>query len=222
MNEAFMYVMSIKFDTSWWSKSKDERASLISSLEETENKIRSNLISLKRFVSVRGNSDLLYWFSSADTDSLLNSRYSVLASLRGAASEGYSMISVFRPSPYEMGGGTDVSKILNLPQLQYFVAYPMKKSPEWYLLPFEERRKIMGEHINMAKSHPKNQGIRSYTTYSFGVQDDEFVVLYEIPSLSDWTHVVEKLREALARKWIVNEAPILVGETKDIKSAFLL
>ncbi|BBG22768.1 chlorite dismutase family protein [Sulfuracidifex tepidarius] len=216
-----MYVMSLKLDNSWWSKSKEERASLINGLEETEKSLKTRLISIKRFVSMRWKSDLLYWLSSEDTSSLNDAKFSLISSLRGNASENYSMISVFRPSPYEMGKDMDVRKILDLPQLKYFVAYPMKKSPEWYLLNFEERRDIMMEHIKMAKTHPKNEGIRSYTTYSFGIQDDEFVVLYEMPSLSDWTVVVEKLREAKARKWITNEEPILVGETAELTSLFL-
>ncbi len=221
MNEAFMYVMSLKLDDSWWSKSRDERASLLSNLEETEHEVRNDLISLKRFVSVRWKSDLIYWISGDNSQSVLNAKFSLLSSLRGNARENYSMISIFRPSPYEMGKDMDVRKILDLPPLRYFVAYPMKKSPEWYLLPFEERKEVMMEHIKMAKTHPNNKGIRSYTTYSFGIQDDEFVVLYEMPSLSDWTIVVEKLREARARKWIVNEEPILTGENLDFRTLFL-
>ncbi len=114
-----------------------------------------------------------------------------------------------------MKSNFDPLSILKVEPLKYFVAYPMKKSVDWYLLPFDEREKIMMEHINIAKNHPKNNGIRSYTTYSFGIGDYEFVVIYEIPNLSDWVEVVEKLREAKARKWITKEEPLLVGELKD-------
>ncbi|MBW9142061.1 MAG: chlorite dismutase family protein, partial [Candidatus Aramenus sp.] len=76
---------------------------------------------------------------------------------------------------------------------------------------------IMREHIEIARTHPKNDGIRSYTTYSFGVADYEFVVIYEAPSLTNWIEVVEKLREAKARKWVTKEEPILVGELKGLE-----
>jgi Uncharacterized conserved protein, COG3253 len=73
----------------------------------------------------------------------------------------------------------------------------------------------MAEHIGMARSHPESGQIRSYTTYSFGLGDQEYVVLYEASSLTAWSHVTEKLREAKARKWIVKEEPILVGELRN-------
>ncbi|MEM3794787.1 MAG: chlorite dismutase family protein, partial [Thermoprotei archaeon] len=63
----------------------------------------------------------------------------------------------------------------------------------------------------IARTHPESKGIKSYTTYSYGLGDHEFVVMYEVDSLAAWSHVTAKLREAKARKWIVNEEPILVG-----------
>ncbi|MEM3676359.1 MAG: chlorite dismutase family protein, partial [Thermoplasmataceae archaeon] len=88
---------------------------------------------------------------------------------------------------------------------------PMSKTPDWYLIDFEERKKIMAEHIGMAASHPEARQIRSYTTYSYGLGDQEFVVLYEVDSLLKWSHVTAKLREATARKWTAKEEPIFVG-----------
>ncbi|WP_162509407.1 chlorite dismutase family protein [Thermogymnomonas acidicola] len=87
----------------------------------------------------------------------------------------------------------------------------MSKTPDWYLIGFEERKEILQEHIRMAVQHPENKDIRSYTTYSFGIGDQEFVVMYETDSLLNWSHVTEKLREARARKWIVKETPIFLG-----------
>ena len=58
---------------------------------------------------------------------------------------------------------------------------------------------------------PNNKDILSYTTYSFGIGDQEFVVIYETDSLYSWMKVTEKLREVEARKWIIKETPILTG-----------
>ncbi len=69
----------------------------------------------------------------------------------------------------------------------------------------------MAEHIGMALADPEGRSVRSYTTYSYGLGDQEFVVLYETESLAAWSHATKKLREARARKWIVNETPIIVG-----------
>jgi len=88
----------------------------------------------------------------------------------------------------------------------------MKRDPEWFLMDEENRRKILEEHIRIARTHPEGKDIISYTTYSFGIDDQEYVVIYELDSLVNWSHVVAKLREAKHRKWIIKEEPILVGE----------
>ncbi len=215
-NEVFMLVLSIGLDRSWWSIPVIERKNSISKVEEVEKKFSNDFVSLKRFASITQGSQVIYWVSSTDTSKIVDFRDAVMSSFEGYAYEHVSLFSVFKPSPYMKGGG-EIEKALRLPPLRYFIAYPMKKSVDWYLLPFEEREKVMREHIEIARTHPKNNGIRSYTTYSFGIADYEFVVIYEAPSLIDWVDVVEKLREAKARKWVTKEEPILVGELKGLE-----
>lgn len=212
---AYMYVSSIKLSSKWWSLSKEERRKIIDNIESLESNFKNSLISLKRYVSLRYDSDVIYWISSFETSRIIDFKYTLLSILRDLGEETFSMFSIYKPSPY-IRGNFDIKSVLNLEPLRYFIAYPMKKDVEWYLLPFEEREKIMKEHIEIAKNHPKNKGIRSYTTYSFGIGDFEFVVIYEAPSIEDWVEVVEALREAKARKWVTKEEPILVGELKGL------
>ncbi|WP_371810367.1 chlorite dismutase family protein [Acidianus sp. RZ1] len=214
-NFAYVYVFSLGFCRDWWRSSKEEKEEVLGSLKAIEDKNSKRLISLKRYASLSYHSHLVYWASSEDTTKLEEFRTSVLNSVKGYAEESNLFLSIFKPSPYTSSNEIPFS-ILKLQPLRYFVAYPMKKSVEWYLLPFEEREKIMKEHISTAINHPKNKGIRSFTTYSFGIGDYEFVVIYEIPDLESWTEVVEKLREVQARKWITKEEPILVGELRDL------
>ncbi|MDT7861776.1 MAG: chlorite dismutase family protein [Saccharolobus sp.] len=212
---AYMYISSIKLSSKWWSLSKEERRKIIDNIESLESNFKNSLISLKRYVSLRYDSDVIYWISSFETSRIIDFKYTLLSILRDLGEETFSMFSIYKPSPYTRGN-FDIRSVLNLEPLRYFIAYPMKKDVEWYLLPFEEREKIMKEHIEIAKNHPKNKGIRSYTTYSFGIGDFEFVVIYEAPSIEDWVEVVEALREAKARKWVTKEEPILVGELKGL------
>ncbi|ACP56672.1 chlorite dismutase family protein [Saccharolobus islandicus] len=212
---AYFYISSIKLTNRWWSSSREERRCAINEIESVESQFRNNLISLKRYISLRNDSDIIYWVTSSDTSKLLEFKYTLLSKIRDLGYESLSLFSVYRSSPYTRGN-FDINKVLSLEPLRYFVAYPMKKDVEWYLLPFEEREKIMKEHIETARTHPKNKGIRSYTTYSFGVGDYEFVVVYEIPEIENWVEVVEALREVKARKWITKEEPILVGELRGL------
>ena len=212
LNYVYMTVKMFKFSDEWWKLQREERKKILNQISEVEKEFEGKLISLKRFLSLRYDGDLIYWASDFNTTPLNEFRYAIQSVANSYLREKISLFSVFKPSPYMEGGNKDLSIILKSPPLKYFVAYPMKKSPEWYLLPFEDRKNIMAEHIKIAKSHPDNEGIRSYTTYSFGISDYEFVVIYEIPDLYKWVNVVEKLREAKARKWITLEEPILVGE----------
>ncbi|AAY79442.1 chlorite dismutase family protein [Sulfolobus acidocaldarius] len=211
-NGVYMYVIQAKFNNEWWSTSLQTRRNILNRIEELEARSKNDLVALKRFISLRYDGHLLYWVSDFDTSKLNNLRYSLISSGEGFLEEKLTLFSYFKPSPYIGGSADKLASYLRLEPLRYFIAYPMKKSPEWYLLPFEERKEIMDEHIEIAKTHPDNQGIRSYTTYSFGIADYEFVVIYEAPDLSKWINVVERLREAKARKWVVSEEPILVGE----------
>ncbi|MEM0279829.1 MAG: chlorite dismutase family protein [Metallosphaera sp.] len=216
-NEIYMHVFSIKLLPKWWSLNKGERSKIISLVKEIEN--QHNLISIKRYVSVNRPSSIVYWLSGDDTSSLMRFRSSILSALKGYADEDIVLFSIFKPSPYTRGN-FDVRETLKSSPLRYFVAYPMKKDVEWYLLPFQEREDVMREHIKVAKEHPANKGIKSYTTYSFGLADYEFVVLYEMDSLSDWVEVVEALRQVRARKWIVKEEPLITGELIDLEHLY--
>ncbi|PYB68770.1 hypothetical protein DMB44_02555 [Thermoplasma sp. Kam2015] len=175
-------------------------------------------INFHAYRSYRADSDIIFWYSSRDPDLMILAKDKIQAIMRKFAVSSYSSISVYDESPYN-AMNKKLEDSLKLPPLNYFVAYPMSKDPEWYLLDFDTRKEIMHEHIRMALDHPDQRGIRSYTTYSFGIGDQEFVVLYEIPDIAAWSRVTEKLREARARKWIVKETPILLGRLVDVSSS---
>ncbi len=58
---------------------------------------------------------------------------------------------------------------------RYFIVYPMWKKREWYGLAPEERMRIMRGHIEIGKRYP---GIEINTAYSYGLDDQEFVVSF--------------------------------------------
>lgn len=171
--------------------------------------IRNNAISAKLFTSLRFDCDYILWITLKDASSIPEIKNAIIGS-KTVASFPYYFLSLYEDSPYTKEGVT-LADTLRKQALKFLVAYPMSKSNDWYLLPFEERKSIMAQHIGMAVSHKENRDIRSYTTYSFGISDQEFVVIYETDSLTAWSHVTAKLREAEARKWITKETPILVG-----------
>ncbi len=166
--------------------------------------------------SLSGEADVFVWMASWSPQSLYTMRIILKSeTVKECGTESFFWLSVYKPSPYHPAPTTGevYERLQRGERLNYLVFYPMKKSPEWYLIPLEERRKIMAEHIAIARratSRAKGE-VRSYTTYTFGLAGWEFIVVYEVEDLAEWVGIVEELRQAEARKWIVLESPVIIG-----------
>ncbi len=90
----------------------------------------------------------------------------------------------------------------------YFVIYPFAKTVEWYLKPREERQVLMTEHIRLGKQFPS---VKQLLLYSFGIQDQEFIVSYEMDDLAIFSDLVQALRSTSARAFTLLDTPIITG-----------
>jgi chlorite dismutase len=88
---------------------------------------------------------------------------------------------------------------------QYLFVYPMVKKRPWYRLSLEERQKAMDEHIRVGHDFPR---VKINTSYSFGLDDQEFVVAFETDYPADFLDLVEKLRGGEASAYTERETPI--------------
>lgn len=88
---------------------------------------------------------------------------------------------------------------------RYIFVYPFVKTREWYLLPKEERQSVMDEHIRIGSMFPT---VKLNTTYSFGLDDQEFVVAFESDEPKDFLDLVMALRETQGSKYTVRDTPI--------------
>lgn len=88
---------------------------------------------------------------------------------------------------------------------KYFFVYPFVKKRDWYVLPFEERQKMMDEHIRVGNKYPS---VKLNTTYSFGLDDQEFVVAFETDVAADFLDLVQELRESQASLYTLRDTPI--------------
>src|SRR5271168_3963637 len=83
-------------------------------------------------------------------------------------------------------------------RMPYFVLYPFTKTTDWHMLDFEKRKSIMGEHIKVGLSHP---AIRQCLLYSYGIDDQEFLVSYEMKTLEEFQALVIEMRRTVGRKY---------------------
>jgi chlorite dismutase len=83
--------------------------------------------------------------------------------------------------------------------------YPFVKTRDWYLLPMSERQRIMNEHIAIGHKYPR---VKINTTYSFGLDDQDFVVAFESDVADEFLDLVQELRETESSKFTVRDTPM--------------
>lgn len=91
---------------------------------------------------------------------------------------------------------------------KYIFVYPFVKTREWYLLHPQVRQGIMDEHISVGVKFPS---VKLNTTYSFGLDDQDFVVAFEGDYPEDFLDLVMALRETDGSKYTVRDTPIITG-----------
>jgi chlorite dismutase len=90
-------------------------------------------------------------------------------------------------------------------QSKYLFVYPFVKTRQWYALPVEERQAMMDDHIRIGS---KYRSVKLHTTYSFGLDDQEFVVAFETEYPADFLDLVQELRETKASSFTLRDTPM--------------
>jgi chlorite dismutase len=88
---------------------------------------------------------------------------------------------------------------------QFLVIYPFVKTSGWYALGRDMRQGMMNEHIRIGKQYEE---INQLLLYSFGVQDQEFVVVYEMDDLRRFSDLVHELRGTEGRRYTERDTPL--------------
>ena len=88
---------------------------------------------------------------------------------------------------------------------RYLFVYPFVKKREWYSVPFEERQRIMREHFRIGHRYPT---VKIHTAYSFGLDDQEFVLSFEADDPLEFLDLVMELRSSEASRYTERETPI--------------
>ena len=91
----------------------------------------------------------------------------------------------------------------------------MKVRP-WYALSLEDRQRAMDEHIRIGREFPT---IHNHTTYSFGIDDQEFMTAFECDEPADFMHLMLTLRETEASRYTERDTPIFVGRPCPVRAA---
>jgi chlorite dismutase len=110
-----------------------------------------------------------------------------------------------RPSQYTRTRSTQEIDPFAETRRPYLIIYPFVKTTEWYLMSREARQGMMNEHIRIGKQY---EDITQLLLYSFGVQDQEFVVVYETDDLARFSDLVNELRSTEGRRYTLRDTPL--------------
>ena len=161
-------------------------------------------------VGLRGDADFLLWQTADSLETLQEIATRLWSTgLGGYLSQPYSYLAMTRRSQYvgqhrhvgQEGTGVKVRP----GGAKYFVVYPFLKTREWYRLPDEERQRMMADHFTVGHKYPS---VKINTTYSFGLDDQEFVVAFETDSPSDFLDLVMELRGVEGSMYTLRDTPI--------------
>lgn len=204
---------SFRLAPSFWGLGPDERASLLRELLERA-RVAAPRVEVYQLYPTRGDADLLLWSAlpAAEPEApgrFFDSLARAVASCRPHLEPAQTLWGFTRPSPYtgRRGSEREIDAVAGERE-PYLVVYPFAKTADWYLRPEGERRDLMGEHIRVGRTH---DSVRQLLLYSFGLQDQEFVVVYETPDLAAFSELVHELRGTEARRFTALDTPVLTA-----------
>ena len=100
--------------------------------------------------------------------------------------------------------------------LKFLCVYPFVRTPEWYLLPSEERAELLREHGQMGREFPQ---VQANTTSAFGLGDWEWILAFEAEQADTLVDCIRRLRDATARRFTKEEIPFITGIRKPVGEA---
>jgi chlorite dismutase len=202
-----MVYACFRTEPSWYALAKDEKGKAIAEYLARVDDFKGRLI-LRPYstLGLKKDSDFLLWIISPELDQI----QALMEGLRKTAMAPYleqthSFLAVTRDSMYLKGHVEEVKVTVEPGQATYLFVYPFVKTREWYLLPMEERQKLMNEHIRIGHQFP---GIRINTAYSFGLDDQDFMVSFEGEDPKEFVTLVMRLRESRGSLYTVRDTPI--------------
>ena len=208
----FNHFSSVTFTPEYWKLPASERESIRRSwLDGLATS--SDATHLYQTFAASGEGDLLVWCAATGRDPAVPRRFFEACAVAAAPARPFMRVvrtlwGFTRPSPYTKARSTQAIDPFDDARLPYLIMYPFVKTPAWYLEERSDRQTMMAEHMKIGKQYGD---VRQLLLYSFGLQDQEFVVVYETKDLTRFLDLVEELRGTEARLYTQRDTPIQLG-----------
>lgn len=201
-----------KLDPQWYMLPAETRQrgkqELIGIFTEYE---RRSLMRSFSLYGLRSDCDFMLWQATYTVDDLQGMSSHIRRSSMGPyLRETHAFLSMTKRSVYvgkNARGAHDPRLVITPDDKKYLFVYPFVKTRAWYALPLDERKRMMNEHIRVGITYPS---VTLNTTYSFGLDDQEFVVAFETDNVSDFLDLVQELRESEASQFTLRDTPMFM------------
>ncbi len=211
LQRQFVNFLFFKLDRSFRSAGAQEKAEAKQQFVEIVNRYSGPMIVLPySTVGLKANTDFMLWRITYEVDLLRQMTADINKSILGRYLDvPVSYLSMTKHSQYvdeHVHEGQEGRRLRIVPGKRPFLfVYPFVKTRDWYLLPMSERQRIMNEHIAIGHKYPR---VKINTTYSFGLDDQDFVVAFEADSAAEFLDLVQDLRETESSKYTVRDTPM--------------
>jgi chlorite dismutase len=205
-----------RVDPAWRRLPVEEREAGKDAFAEVVEEWSGRMDSLRAYsvAGVRADSDFFLW--------KITQRYVDLEALGTALNA--TPLAGWLETPYSYLATTKASQYTQARKARkvvprgspYLVVYPFVKVRPWYALPPEERQRAMDEHMRVGHEFST---IHNHTTYSFGIDDQEFMTAFECEEPADFMHLMLTLRESEASRYTERDTPIFVGRHVAVREA---
>src|SRR5437764_7935818 len=210
-----------KVDPVWRRLPADEREAAkreaVAAVEAFADRMQVRAYTL---VGIRGDADFMFWHISDELDVFQEAATALMSTPLGPfLSTPYAYLSMTRKSVYvDKTESSAASRRLRLSPgtAKYLFVYPFVKTRPWYNLPQEQRQAMMDTHIRIARKYPT---VKLNTTYSFGLDDQEFVVAFETDAPGDFLDLVMELRETESSLYTLRDTPTFTCVATSVRGA---
>jgi chlorite dismutase len=190
-----------------------DRTALVSEVDELFEQLASKDVVVRGTYDVsalRADADLMIWWHAETADALQDAYSRFRRTELGTHLDPiWSNMALHRPAEFNK---SHVPAFLADEVARAYVSvYPFVRSYEWYLLPDDERRRLLAEHGQLAREYPD---VRANTVSSFALGDYEWILAFEADELDRIVDLMRHLRGSETRRHVREEVPFYTGSRR--------
>lgn len=176
-------------------------------------KEHADRVQVRGFYNAQGfrpDADLMMWWVSESPDAIQDLLVAIRRTELGSRLElTHAFLGAVRPA--EFNPQHQPAFLRGEDPKKYLCVYPFVRTAEWYLLPPDERARLLREHGELGREFAD---VLPNTTSAFGITDWEWILAFEADRLERIVDCIRRLRDAEARKYTKEEVPFVIGIRK--------